>query len=137
MSEDVKEGCLWLFRTVQSLNINLKMLDLWLLNTMHYLNIKLQIVHSNLLYSMSVAVQQGAVSKHKTTNVALVPWCILCGRRRGLSALVGHKPAKHIRAWSSVHPDLAATMGSVWSFGEHCKNGINYVFSYLLWYMEL
>ena len=116
VSEGIKEGCLWLFRTVQYLNINLQMVhfwhlwllstvqylninlqmvDLWLLKTVHYLNIKLQIVHSNLLYSMSVAVQQGAVSKHKTTNVALVPWCILCGRRRGLSALVGHKPAKH------------------------------------------
>ena len=29
----------------------------------------------------------------------------------------------HIWACPSVHPDLAATMGSVWSFGEHCKNG--------------
>ena len=33
-----------------------------------------------------------------------------------------------IRACPSVHPDLAATMGSVWSFGEHCKNGLIYVF---------
>ena len=40
-------------------------------------------------------------------------------------------------ACPSVHPDLAATKGLVWSFGEHCKNGLNYVFSYLLEYIKL